>query len=136
MTAKHKNGELFPIELTVTEIDHLRFFTGVVRDISERKELQRQLLENVSAEQRRIGQELHDGICQELTGLSLLAGSIKDCSPNCLSLMLKKQTNRISQLLNAANHLVEGLTDQIVMREICLTGSCPSKLTLEGSDQH
>jgi signal transduction histidine kinase len=49
-----------------------------VRDISRRKELEREVTEIAAAEQRRIGQELHDGVSQELTGLSMLAAALKD----------------------------------------------------------
>lgn len=66
---RRKDGSIVPIELTVVEIDHLRTFTGFVRDVSQRKRLERDVLEIASAEQQRIGQELHDGIGQELTGL-------------------------------------------------------------------
>ena len=49
---------------------------GTVHDITERKKLEREIL-NISAdEQRRIAQELHDGLGQELTGLSYLAKSL------------------------------------------------------------
>jgi signal transduction histidine kinase len=41
-------------------------------------DLQKKILEIASDEQRRIGQELHDGTQQELTGLSLIAGTIDD----------------------------------------------------------
>jgi two-component system, chemotaxis family, CheB/CheR fusion protein len=44
--------------------------------VVERAQLQQAVAESVEAEQRRIGQELHDGIGQELTALSLLSRSI------------------------------------------------------------
>jgi two-component system, LuxR family, sensor kinase FixL len=62
--------------LSVTQVDHSEYFTGIIRDISERKELQQHVLESAADEQRRIGLELHDGIGQELTGLSLVAGTL------------------------------------------------------------
>lgn len=76
LVARRKNGTTFPIDLSVTQVDHSGYFTGVIRDISERKELQQHVLESADDEQRRIGLELHDGIGQELTGLSLLAGTL------------------------------------------------------------
>jgi PAS domain S-box-containing protein len=46
--------------------------SGIARDITEHKALQREVLEIAALEQRRIGQDLHDGIGQELTGLTML----------------------------------------------------------------
>jgi len=40
-------------------------------DVTERRAFGQSLMEAVAAEQRRIGQEMHDGLGQELTGLSL-----------------------------------------------------------------
>lgn len=76
LVARRKDGTTFPIDLSVTQVDHSDYFTGVIRDISERKELQQHVLESAAAEQRRIGLELHDGTGQELTGLSLVAGTL------------------------------------------------------------
>ena len=44
--------------------------------IVERKRLEREILQVVAMEQQRIGQDLHDGVGQELTGLSYLAQSL------------------------------------------------------------
>lgn len=76
LVARRKDGTTFPIDLSVTPVDHSDYFTGVIRDISERKQLQEHVLESAAEEQRRIGLELHDGTGQELTGLSLVAGTL------------------------------------------------------------
>ncbi|MCA9177666.1 MAG: PAS domain S-box protein, partial [Planctomycetales bacterium] len=72
VVARRKNGVTFPIDLSVSEIDHLGQFTGIIRDISDRHSLQREVLEIAESEQRRIGQDLHDGTQQDLVGLGLL----------------------------------------------------------------
>jgi PAS domain S-box-containing protein len=41
---------------------------SIVRNITEHKRLERQILEISDREQRRIGQDLHDGLCQHLIG--------------------------------------------------------------------
>lgn len=41
--AQRKDGTIFPIELVVSEIDHLEIFIGLIRDISQRKEVEEQL---------------------------------------------------------------------------------------------
>ena len=45
--------------------------TGI--DITERKRLERAILEISAAEQRRIGQDLHDGLGQHLTGIAFMS---------------------------------------------------------------
>jgi PAS domain S-box-containing protein len=49
--------------------------TGVIvhsTDITERRDLEREILEISNREQRRIGSDLHDGLGQELTGIALM----------------------------------------------------------------
>ncbi len=45
-------------------------------DVTERRALGRALVDAISSEQRRIGQEMHDGLGQELTGLALSARAL------------------------------------------------------------
>jgi signal transduction histidine kinase len=71
--ARRKDGSAFPTDLAVSEIEHLGLFTGIHRDLTERKQLERHVVEAASLEQRRIGQDLHDSVAQELTALNLLA---------------------------------------------------------------
>src|SRR4029077_1159699 len=47
--------------------------SAIARDVTERKELQREVLEIAAREQQRIGQDLHDATGQELTGLAMMA---------------------------------------------------------------
>lgn len=49
----------------------------ILRDITERKALERQIIEVSTAEQERIGHDIHDGIGQQLTGASMLAAGIE-----------------------------------------------------------
>jgi two-component system, LuxR family, sensor kinase FixL len=49
-----------------------------LRDVSERRALEAALLDAVGREQRRFGSDLHDGLGQELTGLSLLIAALAD----------------------------------------------------------
>jgi two-component system sensor kinase FixL len=70
--ARRKDGSTFPVDLAVSEVrlGNRRIFTGMVRDISERRRLERQVLEAAAEEQRRIGHDLHDGLCQQLAGVA------------------------------------------------------------------
>jgi two-component system CheB/CheR fusion protein len=77
--AMKKDGTIFPIELAVSEIrvGLDLTFTGVIRDITERKRLEKEILAISEREQRRIGQDLHDGLCQQLTGIAFLVQSLQ-----------------------------------------------------------
>lgn len=50
---------------------------ALVRDVTEQRLLERRLLDTVAEEQRRIGLELHDGLCQQLTGIQLFVQSLQ-----------------------------------------------------------
>jgi PAS domain S-box-containing protein len=74
VTAKRKNGELFPIELSVTEIevDQEVHYAAFIRDISEKAKLQDQLVERerlatIGTTAAKIGHEL----ANPLNGMSL-----------------------------------------------------------------
>lgn len=91
--ARRKDGRVFSVDLAVSEVDHLNIFTGILRDITRRKELERDVVEIASQEQRRIGQDLHDSVAQELTALNLLVGDLIETlrSAPASSLKLAKQ---------------------------------------------
>jgi PAS domain S-box-containing protein len=43
---------------------------GIARDITERKRLEKEILEISNKEQQRIGHDLHDGVCQQLAAIA------------------------------------------------------------------
>jgi PAS domain S-box-containing protein len=78
VTGLRKDGSTFPMDLAVSEVrlDDRILFTGIVRDITERRRLEQELLSVTEQERRRIGQDLHDGLGQMLTGLGLLSQNL------------------------------------------------------------
>jgi PAS domain S-box-containing protein len=77
--AVRKDGTVFPIDLSVNDVKFgpRRAYIGIVRDVTHRKRLEQDVLNASEREQRRIGNDLHDGLCQELTGIALLAQSME-----------------------------------------------------------
>lgn len=49
----------------------------VVADLTARRTMEQQIAEASEREQRRIGQDLHDGVCQHLVGVAFAAGSLQ-----------------------------------------------------------
>lgn len=72
-----KDGTIIPLELTINRIDHLRLFCGIIRDMSEHKALEKEVADICAREQDRIGQDIHDGLGQQLTGLGMMLSSLK-----------------------------------------------------------
>ncbi len=72
--ALHRNGHEFPVEISLSplETEEGVLVSSAIRDISERKRLERAVLEISEREQRRIGQDLHDGLGQHLTGIAFM----------------------------------------------------------------
>jgi two-component system, LuxR family, sensor kinase FixL len=75
VTGLRKDGSTFPMYLAVSEVKlrDQRIFTGIIRDISEQRRLESEVLRTSEYERRRIGQDLHDGLGQMLTGIGLIS---------------------------------------------------------------
>jgi PAS domain S-box-containing protein len=71
----HKDGREFPVEISLSplETEDGVLVSSAIRDITERKHLEKTILEISAREQRRIGQDLHDGLGQHLTGIAFMS---------------------------------------------------------------
>jgi len=85
---------------------------GIARDITERKRLEREILEISNREQRRIGRDLHDGVCQQLAGIAFLTSTLAEelgdegvpQSPQA-----EKISGMINQVIDQTRGVVRGL---------------------------
>jgi two-component system sensor kinase FixL len=76
VVACRKDGTLFPIDLSVGEVilaPGKRLFTGIIRDLTDHKQLEEKILRISEEEQHRIGQDIHDDLCQQLAAIGCLA---------------------------------------------------------------
>jgi PAS domain S-box-containing protein len=74
---------------------------AIIRDITEHKRLEREILEISSREQQRIGHDLHDGLSQQLAGIALL-GKVLHQRLNTRALPESKDAERIVNLVKEA----------------------------------
>ena len=75
VVGQRKDGSTFPMDLAVSQVKlhDKMIFAGFVRDITDRKRLEKEILQISELEQHRIGQDLHDGICQQMAAVELMA---------------------------------------------------------------
>lgn len=90
-----QNGQLVEVE-------------GIARDITERKRLEREILEISNREQRRIGHDLHDGVCQQLAGIAYMTASLAE-SLEEKGVVESFQAERISALINTVINQTRGV---------------------------
>jgi two-component system CheB/CheR fusion protein len=76
----HKDGHEFPVEISLSplETEEGVLISSAIRDISERKRLEKTILEISETERSRIGQDLHDGLGQHLTGIAFMGKVLAD----------------------------------------------------------
>ncbi|HEY7890194.1 MAG TPA: ATP-binding protein [Steroidobacteraceae bacterium] len=82
-------------------------------NVSERKALEGALVTAISGEQRRLGQDLHDGLAQDLTVASMLAGEVAtQFADRKLPLVpaMRQLSERIGSALVNARNIAHGLS--------------------------
>jgi PAS domain S-box-containing protein len=113
VTAKRKNGELFPIELSVTKIaeDQNVQYGAFIRDVSEKARLQSQLMENerlitIGTTAAKIGHEL----ANPLNGMSLTIQLLEqriNRQPRLVDPQITSTVNRLRNEVSRLNTLLE-----------------------------
>jgi len=120
-----KGGTPIQVQLTLSPIrDRDRQIIGVskiARDITERRRLEKEILEIADREKQRLGQDLHDDLCQHLVGIGLISNLLRD---DLAALKLPqsseagKVADLVAQAVDHARRLARGL--------------CPLQLTGSG----
>ncbi|HEX8914184.1 MAG TPA: PAS domain-containing sensor histidine kinase, partial [Humisphaera sp.] len=80
--ARRRDGSRFWASVALApvtdEAGQSRGYAMSVRDLTERRTLERDVLEVAEREQLRIGHDLHDGLGQELTGIAMLSTALSE----------------------------------------------------------
>jgi len=104
-----------------TDIDGSRVALELGIDITERKVLERRVLEISEMEQRRIGQDLHDTLGQNLTGAAFLS-----------KVLGEKLSRRQAPECDDAAAIEELLNQAVAQTRSIAKGLCPVEVSLGG----
>ena len=116
LPGQHKSGAEIPLELSFGEFekDGRRFFTGIARDISERKRAEAALQKSreerfaeLERVRKRIATDLHDDIGSSLTQISLLSEVVNQR----IHTDEKQITEPLGMIADASRELVDAMSD-------------------------
>ena len=94
---------------------------GVARDITDRKRMEKEILEISSREQQRLGHDLHDGVCQQLAAIAYRA--------HILARQLESQQAKDSAEAAAISDLIN---ESLVQTRSVARGLFPVRLEEDG----
>jgi two-component system sensor kinase FixL len=85
---------------------------GMIEDISERRRLEKALLDVSEEEKARLGRDLHDGLGQHLAGISFMAETLKkklDANSRVEAELAAKIVGHLQEAINVSRDLAKGL---------------------------
>lgn len=105
-----------PDDFLMAGLSHLSPQLGRV---IERNELEQEVADRTDQERRRIAQELHDGVAQQLTGLEML---IESCRPGLVASALGERVTTIIEQTRKAKRMVRDLSHGLMPVEVVSEG--------------
>ena len=118
------SGQRLKLEINSRRIEQAGQFIeveGIARDATERKRLEREILEVANKEQQRLGHDLHDGVCQQLAAIAYRA--------HILARRLKAQGGDDSSEAQDISKLVN---ESLVQTRAVARGLFPVRLEADG----
>lgn len=109
----NKMGQTVWAESTASAVrgrqGELRYIISMVDDITERRQLAEEILTVSEREQERLGQDLHDGLCQTLIGLKFKTTRLASRLPAEAAAEANAIVRLLDQSVNEARSLAQGL---------------------------
>jgi PAS domain S-box-containing protein len=110
------NGQRCFIEFSSTQLA-ADLNLSILRDVTERRNLEREIQEISEREQRRLGQDLHDGLGQSMTGIAFLAKVLQQ----------KLQAKNVEEA-EAAGNIATLINEALAQTRRLSRGLCPTVL--------
>ena len=123
LSGRRKDGREFPVDVALWPMKAGRKFRtlAIVSDLTERRRLEKEVQEISNRELSRIGQDLHDGLCQHLISTALAA-----------NLLAQRLRRRSQPEASDAAQLAELIDQAITATRQFARGLYPVKLDAEG----
>jgi len=110
-----QSGDFRDLQLHVTVLTNNSSLVVSATDITQRKKLEQEILTISENEQRRIGQDLHDDLCQQLAGISCLSAVTEATCPDTNTKdQLNELTGMIQNATTKARELSRGLVPAVL----------------------
>jgi signal transduction histidine kinase len=128
LDARRRDGTLCPIQAHFSRMVYgdRDCIICVFNDNSERKELEREVLQVATRIQQRIGGDLHDEVGQQLAGIAMMLQGLVNSAGTLRKPSLRKDLEKIVELVNAATRstrsLARGLSPVRAGREGLIEG--------------
>lgn len=102
----------------------IRRIVGTLQDVTDRKRLEKEILDISDREQQRIGQDLHDGLGQHLAGIELMSQVLEQRLTNArskeagsLAPEAGKIARHVREAISQARALARGLSPVVIESE-------------------
>lgn len=111
---RHSDGSYRWLQWNARQAPGVQQIYASARDVTRQKRLEREVLEILDREKERLGQELHDGLCQTLAGIAALSATLSKklaaSSESAASAAAAEITKLLSECIGEARDLARGLS--------------------------
>lgn len=123
VVAQRQDGTTFSAELSVVRVTlgEDAMFTMTVRDITERRRLEQEILNLTERERTRIGHDLNEGLGQMLTGIGLINRSLSS-RLKAAEQPYAEEVAQVTELIREADQYARGLVRGLIPVDLDAAG--------------
>lgn len=139
LIGRARGGRTFPVRMGVSYVsrEHGPLYVAILRDVSHRREVERELAGLTEPERQRIGHELNESLGQMLSGMGLITEDVvRKLEEEGVETV--SEVARISRLLKEADEQVRTVTNRLVPVNLEANefGSALEELALKTEREH